>query len=153
MLLITSAPFTGKPEDWNRGWNTIQNERITPLGPQQSDATSTTSGLAKLIPKKNDVVRYKNSSDSEWVVGKVISRAGKRTAKFGKNQYCVNIQPTGQSSAVCVDLKKVDEWECVADVIEDVCVALVSKVNHKDDICVAAKEKELKSFHELEYMN
>ena len=119
--------------------NTLESDRDT----------TRTPGLAKSIPKKNDVVRYKPSSDSDWVEGKVISRAGKTSAKFGRNQYCVNLQPTGESSAICVDLKKVDDWECVTDILEDVCVALVPKVNHNDDLCIAAKEKELNSFHEF----
>ena len=58
------------------------------------------------VPRKNDVIRFKTSIDSGWNEGTVISRAGKQTAKTGRNQLCVNVQPSDESDPICVNLKK-----------------------------------------------
>ena len=60
------------------------------------------------------------------------------------------MQHVGQIDPVCVNLKKVDNWECVSNVVNDVNVAIVPKINHKNEQCLQAKEKELKSFHEFD---
>ena len=113
-------------------------------------SSNSANSVLKPVPKKNDFIRYKLDKDSDWIEGKVISRAGKVTAKQGRNQFCVNVQPEGKTDAVCVNLKKVDNWECLSDFLNDVNVALVPKSDHMSEQCLQAKERELKSFHEFD---
>ena len=104
---------------------------------------------SRYIPKRNDVIKYKMSENSDWSQGTVLSRAGKQTAKFGRNQQCINLQPNNGSSPICVNLKDAVDWECLPSVVENVNVVSIPDCEHSHDDCVQAKEKELNAFHQF----
>ena len=45
---------------------------------------SSLSKVAKIMPKKNLLIEYLPVDKTEWISGKIISRAGKSTEKYGR---------------------------------------------------------------------
>ena len=93
---------------------------------------------SKAVPKSGDIIRIKETDESDWSIAKVISRAGKQS---GKNKFWVNVDVDGELKSV--NLEGVDAWADIDDHIDEVLAVQVPKRLHGNEDVVQAKLKEL----------
>ena len=160
-------------EDADNGMqkDNIQNNSATAvvLEPEVREISSDQSNLketaepeiSKVIPtvpddiRKNDVIKFQRNEGADWVQGRVLCRAGKKGGMYDKwwnvrNMETGHIQPE--------DLGKVEVIEKVLEesVIEESCetesvyVSEIPRYRYHEEVCKAAKEKELESWDKYE---
>ena len=110
-------------------------------GPSENQNEMTT----KVLLRKDDKVKFKQGSNSEWKEAVVLSRAGKATGKFS-NWYNVSIPETLENT--CIDFGTT-EHEVIQDFCEEINVVNVPKDKRNSPECLQAKNKELDKLKEF----
>ena len=127
-------------------------ERVEEDREEQVESTGSSNVITAADIRKNDIIRFKRTEESEWEKAKVVGRAGKATGQF-RNWW--NIQNSDSGHIDHEDMNKVAQIEKVADVTSteketQAFVMTIPRYLHNDRRCKEAKEKELSCWDQFD---
>ena len=118
-----------------------------------TDSCDSTNNFDKL--KRNDVIRFQETKDSQEINGKILSLAGKRNGKYDQ-WYNVRDLDTGHEASYDMgnvySIRRMEE-ETILDndnKTENTYVVNIPRYRHQERACKEAKEKELLSWDQYE---
>ena len=149
-----------EPEDSEQNNPQILNDDIIVTAQDDSE-----SGLAEgnqkefveeyeVIPctaiKKKDQIRFRVRDEEEWIIGKIVSRAGKVGQKYDKwwniaDNSTGHVKPMDTSSFTCLERKKDNQ-----NLVNEVLVINVPRWRHREPQCIDAKNAELEKFDKFD---
>ena len=125
----------------------INKNQTNTLTEKNNQINNDEDSVGEFDVKKNDVVRFQKSADSEWMQGTVLSRAGKKGRKYDKwwniqNSVTGHIQPEDFGDMHAVEKVTIDQ-EIPETVETNVYITTIPRYRHQEEGCKTAKQKEL----------
>ena len=115
---------------------------------------STLGSTEKVLLKKDNVVRFRSSPESEWQNAVVLSRAGKANSKNNGNKYNVQKDNTEAEMINIDDLEVEKRCETISEVLfmeedEEFTFYTLNKSLQEDPKIIEAKHEEIKKLQEF----
>ena len=99
--------YNPKEADGDTFKDCISGDQPNPEPSQESwNKVSSLESKDKVVLKKDNVVRYRSSSESEWEKAVVLSRAGNANSRHRWNQY--NVQKDMSETAEMIDIDELE---------------------------------------------
>ena len=136
----------GKDEENSQNKNISETTTHSELDGSSNNKVQKLNNITndKLDIKQNDMVKYKDDENSEWVQKQLISRAGK---VGGKYQYWWNVKEMDLGHIQAEDLgekyaceKVIEEADERVEDTDDVYVVTIPRYRHHEHECKLAKE-------------
>jgi len=121
----------------------IRNE-VQPNIDSQHRQEEATRPLEKrpTLPKKRDVIKYRESGSENWKEATVVSRADKATGKF---LSWLNITSKEDDKHTCLDFNNVEEWSKIDDNATEQENATPVEEHQSSDV-IDAKKQEMQNW-------